>query len=329
MAGNSADFFIKYDPAVDTSNDLFNKILYVLYVKRIRGKKPAVTFIAGDSGEGKSETTLTIMHTILKLQRINTMDYINDINVYTPLEYPTKLNALLRDKRLKEPNVIAIHEAREAVKAKNWNTFINTAIADVNAMSRAIKPLAFFIVSQFIRDIDTSIRYTLTYYITTRRDTGGPVKIKIYKLWKDDRDIQNPVLRKMPVWGYLVYPNGKHRRYYPSDITVARAPKDLREIMETADREAKGGILKRKMDKLISEMQVEVGQQSNKIKSMVDWYAQTPERLTTLGKRNKNGNWKLHKEVMDMHDITPSEFQQFEKLLNTTLLSKGLIKEDG
>lgn len=322
------DFIIKYNPKTDTQQEIFMRILYVLYVKRLKGKKPAVSFVAGDSGEGKSETVLSLIYLILKLQGVDAAKCVQETNVFVPIEYPQKLNKLLYEKSLKKVNLIAIHEARETVKAKNWHSFINTAIADVNAMSRSIKPLGFFIISQFIRDIDPSIRYTLTYYLKVHRPIGQNVQLSIERLWKDDRDLQNPQLRKKRIWGYLKYPSGKYRKFYPGTISIARAPKEIVDTFESADTAAKGEILKRKMDKLISEMQVDVGQESNKIQSMVDWYTKTPERLSNIGKKNLRGNWKIHKEVQDMHDINKTELKQFEKLLNIKLIEKGYLKED-
>lgn len=322
------DFVIKYDPDKDSQQDLVMRIFYVLFIKRIKGKKPAVSFVAGDSGEGKSETVLSIIYLLLKMQGVDAREFVDDTNVYLPIQYPEKLNKMLYDKRLKKVNLIAIHEAREAVKAKNWQSFINTAISDVNAMSRSIKPLGFFIISQFIRDIDPSIRYTLTYYLKVHRPIGHNVRLTIQKIWKDDRDLQNPQLKKTRIWGILVHPNGKRVKFFPKQITIARAPKDISQVFEESDRNSKIDIMKRKMDKLISEMQADMGQQSNKVQSMVNWYTDSPERLANIGKQNKRGNWKIHKEVQDMHDINKTELQQFEKLLNVKLLEKGYLKDE-
>src|SRR3990172_1749681 len=116
--------------------DVTKRILYSLIVKRIKHKKPCVIFISGDSGEGKSWSGISLQDIILETQGINLAEYFTDVNIFTPLEYPKKLDRLLYNKELKKVNVICLHEAREVIRAKDWRSFLTQSIADVNALSR-------------------------------------------------------------------------------------------------------------------------------------------------------------------------------------------------
>lgn len=321
------DFVVKYDPDKDTAEDLTKRVLYSLYVSRLKNKKPAVTFIGGDSGEGKSFGLLRLFELLAEIQGFNLKDYINAVNVYIPIEYPEKLDALLFDKELKKVNMIGIHEAREVIKAKNWHSFINQAISDVNAMSRSIKRLMVFIIAQFIKDIDATVRYTLNYYITVRRPKGKKARLYINVMWKDDRDLEKPKLRKRKLSGYLVYPDGKYRRYVPQYLEVSKPSKEIIEIFEKQDTAAKARIIRGKLDKLVREMKADLGEESNKLSVMVDFYTKNSDNLTLIGKRYKNG-YRVKPEIRDMHDLSKAEVVRFQEMLNDKLKSMGVMDFD-
>jgi ABC-type dipeptide/oligopeptide/nickel transport system ATPase component len=323
------DFVIKYDPSKDKPEDLSRKIIYSIIVKRLKGKKPAVVFLSGDSGEGKSVTGLELMKLILESQGVELKDHLNDVNIYTPLEYPTKLDNLLYKKELKNVNVMCIHEAREIVKAKLWHSFINQAIADVNAMSRSVKRLCTIIVSQFIRDISTDIRYTLTYYCKVSRPIGKKARLYIYVMWKDDRDLEKPKLRKRKLSGYLVMPNGKYRRFVPKYIEITPPDKAITDAFDAADTEAKSSIIKRKLKKLMAEMKLEAGEENNKVSNMVDFYLgkDNYESLHMIGKRVR-GKWRLKSDFKDMQELSKDEVYRFENAVNLKLKERGLLNAE-
>lgn len=321
------DFKVKYDPDKDTKEDLTKKILYAIFVRRLKAKKPVVIFISGDSGEGKSTAALRLQEVLLEVQGLSLKNYINDVNVYTPLEYPKKLDKLLFDKDLKRVNVICMHEAREIVKSTHWQSFLAQSISDVNALSRAIKRLAIIVISQFIRDITTNIRYTLNYYCKVERPIKKKARLYINVMWKDDNDLEKPRLRKRRLSGYLIYPNGRLRKIVPSYLEVSMPDPEVVEEFEKRDYEAKADIIKSKINKLIKEMEADLQVENNKINSMVEWYANNNDALNMIGKRLKN-KWKLKPEVSKMHDLNPSELREFESKLNARF--KNLqIKYDG
>lgn len=321
------DFIIKYDPEVDTLQTLSEKVLNSLILRPLRYKKPRVIFIGGDSGEGKSIAALRIEQILLEIQGLDLRDYINDINIYQPMEYPTKIDRLLNDKSLKKVNIVCFHEAREIVKAKNWAGFLAQAVADVNAMSRSVKRLCTIIISQFIRDITTDVRYTLHYYCTAARPLGGHTRLTIYKMWKDDRDLEKPRLRKSRIKGLLVYPNGRRRVYMPKYLEITMPDKDIVKIFEEQDKEAKTKIIRAKLNKLIKDMKAELDLETDKVGAMVEWYSKRPDQLELIG-HYVRGKFKLRPEVMSMHDLTKEDMLQFNRELTDKLKHLGLFSSD-
>jgi len=282
-------------------------------------------FIGGDSGEGKSIAALRIQQLLLEIQGFDIKDYINDINVYTPIQYPEKLKRLLFDERLKKINIITMHEAREIIKAKLWYNFLNQAISDINAQARSVKRLMTIIISQFIRDISSDIRYTLNYYCKVSRPLGygKSARLTIYVLWKDDRDLEKPKLRKRLLTGYLRYPNGRMRKFIPSYLEISLPPTDIIKEFEQHDYEAKADIIKRKIDTLIKDMEMELNVGSKKIDTILEYYTKNYEMIKLIGKQTKKG-FKLRPDFKDMHDLTTIEADTFSKRLFTELEKKGI-----
>ena len=322
------DFAIRYDPEVDDAKSVFRKILYSVVVKPIKHKKPQVIFISGDSGTGKSLSAISLMDEVLDMQGIDIKDYFEACNIYTPLQYPTKVDAILFDKKLKKVNTLCMHEAREVVKAKNWASFLSTSVADVNAMSRSVKRLCTIIVSQFIRDITTDMRYTLNHYLKVKRYIGESyARVEWWVMYKDDRDLERPKIMKRKLNGYLIYPDGSYRLFRPSHIRIKLPRKELIDLFEQQDRDSKASIIRSKLTRLINEMRDEAGLQNTKIIAMLQYYTEDLERLRAIGKRTSKGKWKLKKEVKEMHDISEDEFRQFEKLLNDKLKGMNLLTD--
>lgn len=328
------DFVIKYDPNKDKPVDVTKRILYSIIINRLKHKKPAVLFISGDSGEGKSFGALRLQELLLEDQGMDLNKFLDDINVYVPIEYPRKINKLLglnpggfKATGLKDLNIICVHEARELVKAKNWHSFINTAISDVNAMSRSIKRLCVMIVSQFIRDISTDIRYTLNYYIKVRRPIGKKARMYIYVMWKDDTDLEKPKLKKRKLTGYLVYPNGLYRKYTPQYLELRKPKKENVDKFETNDAEAKAKIIRHKINKLVKEMSADMDLESEKIGLMVDHYIKNPENLQSIGKQYRD-KWKLKPTVRKMYELSQDEAKEFENKLNDALKKRGVISSE-
>ena len=195
----------------------------------------------------------------MEIQGLDIMDYVDVMNVYTPLEYSTKLNKILFYKAYKKANIFCIHEARTVVKAKLWHGFLAQAISDINAMSRSIKRICTIIISQFIRDITADTRYTLNLYCKISRPLGKPARLYINVMWKDDRDLEKPKLRKRKLSGYLIYPNGKYQRFIPKYFEMKKPSKAIIELFEKADKEGKTKIIRRKQDEVLKELKNDLG----------------------------------------------------------------------
>lgn len=319
------DFVIQYDPKKDTDEDIAKKILYSVVVKRMKENKPVVIFLGGDSGEGKSWGSLRLQEILMEIQGQKLSNYVEHMNVFTPLEYPKKIDPLLFDKKLKKANIICLHEAREVIKAKLWQSFLTQAISDINAMSRSIKRLTVIIISQFIRDITSDMRYTINYYMTVSRPRGKKPRLKIQVMWKDDRDLESPKLRKRRLAGYLVYPNGKYKRFIPQYFELNRPSKEITDRFEKLDIESKSSIIKSKINKLLQELESEIGGESDKVKAIVDWYMKDLNNLHLIGRRFR-GKFKVHESFKNIHNLSQYELNQFQDMMTETLKKKGVIE---
>lgn len=321
------DFVIRYNPAVDTPQDIARRILYTVLIKnRIKERKPTIMFISGDSGEGKSYGALKLQEELLGLQGLNLIDYLDAINVYTPLEYANKKEKILHDKKYKKINIFCMHEARELIPAKEWYSFLNKSVGDINVLSRSIKPLLIIIISQFIRDISTDIRYTLNFYCKVHRPYRSKTRLEIYWLWKDDSDLEKPKLRKRKLSGYLVYPTGRWQRFTPSYFELNKPSEPVCIEFDYCDREAKIHITKRIIDKLMRHLERELDVENKKVLAMVNYYTKHLEQLTTIGKRIKN-KWRLYPEAKNIHDLTSDEAREFEEMLTVELIKRKIIED--
>lgn len=326
------DFYVYFDPKKESITDLTIKIIDDIINGRLRENKPVIMYYGGDSGEGKSYSVLKIQEVLLALKNLSAAQFCRDINVTTPAQYREKLNSILFEESHKEINMIAMHEAREVVNAKLWRGFVSQAVAHVNAMSRSIKPLCIMIVSQFIRDITTDIRYTLTYYCIAHRPRGQNTRLEIFTIYKDDSDLEKPKIKKRRMCGYIVYPNGRKRFYQPRYLTLTLPSVEMRNIFDDMDTKSKAEIIKRKLDKLMKEINEDMGIVSNKVDAMVEFYSKNTDSLAMIGHRVKD-KWVLSKKVKEMHELKDYEIKEFQKKLNEAFKKKvnfdGEVVTDG
>lgn len=321
------DFVVRFDPATETKQELTDRIFYSLFLRRVKYRKPCVIFIGAESGEGKSYTALKVQERLMSMQGLDLKQHMNSINVYCPIEYGKKLNALLFEKELKKVNLLCIHESRDVINAKDWNDFLPRAVADINAQSRTIKRMVTIIISQFIRDITTDVRYTLNYYCKVYRPLGKHPRLFIYKMWKDDRDLEKPKLKKRRIKGYIVLPSGKYRIFIPDHFEMMYPEKEVIEEFERQEYESKGRIIKNKMAKLIKKMELEIGDDNIKIGAMVDFYTKNQENLKLIGRQGKRG-FKLNPEFTKMHELGDDEAKEFKLKIIARLKTMGLAEAE-
>lgn len=319
-----ADFIIRHDNTKETESDLAKKIIVSLFARPLKFKKPVKVGIFGDSGEGKSSSYLSIAKTLLEAEGINLIDVMEEVNAYTPLQYMEKLEKLLEKKELKKVRMFGVHEARVLISSKDWQSFTTQAVANVNAMSRAIKPLAFFIISQFFGDISTDVRKTFNYVIECDRPLGQSTRIYIHKIWHDTRDLEKIKTRKRKVRGIIVTPQGRRIPFMPSYIELTLPPKEIMRLFDEQDIKAKKSLLKQTIEKTIQAMKAKFDLESSKVSGAVKFYVDNPEMLGKIGKMSR-GKFKIKDEVKIMHDFTSEEVKNFGELLQVELKKNKLM----
>lgn len=333
------DFCIKYNPlAGETQEDIAKKLLYTLIIKRIKAKKPTVWFIGGDSGEGKSSTGLKVQDLLCNSMGIDLLDVLQTMNVFHPIEYPEKLDNLLysKDKTIKKLPFLCIHEARTVVRSKDWNTMLSTLISDVNAMSRSIKPMCTIIISQFIRDVTTDVRYTLNYYSTiTRPLNGGSATLRISKLYKDDSDLEKPKLKKRRLQGYILTAKVKNpqseddyeRNWTILDSLQLSKPRaEVYKKFEELDKSGKSVQIRDKVNKMIDHMKMEMGVQDSKVSKLAEFYLKDLNSLSSVSKKIR-GNWRINSKARDMHNLDKKQTTELESMINEKVKGKDWNKD--
>jgi hypothetical protein len=322
----ACDFAIHHDYDTESESDIAKKIIRGIVINPLKDNRPIVFFIGGKSGMGKSYASIRIQEVLCELQNINILKCFDAINVYTPLQYPEKLQALLNDPKLKRVNILTVQEAREAMKAKLWNSFITQAIADVNAMSRAIKRLCIIIVSQSLKDITKELRYTVDYYCEINRPIRRAARIKIWRLYMDTRDLENIKLRKRRLWGFIVDKKTKRfTKYFPDHIELALPDPELCRMFDEKDKESKGIIIEQKTHKLMDQIKKDMETKDDRIPGLVNHYLKNVDQLLTIGKQTKKG-WRANKEFREMYKFNMQDSRNFEEQLNNKLKEMGVTE---
>lgn len=318
--GKRIDFFVDWNA---DQSAMCHDIIRHITLNRNRFKKPVIILFTGDSGEGKSYAALKVMESILP-EGVTLVDVIEKVVAYTPLEYSQTINYVLFE--AKHLNVVLIDEAREVISAQLWHEFINRAISDVNALSRSVKPLVVLVVTQFIKDIDIKIRRTITFYAKCYRPLGGNTRMRLYRIWKDDYDLENPRLRKRPLTGYIKK-DGRYHKFITGDIVLKKPEKEATKIYERLNREKKTRLIRAKLDKILHQLEHEFEGEFKRVEQVAEWYASHRDVLRLILKRSR-GKVTVDPEVKVLWNMNPSEFQEFEKRIVNKLSNMNLAKED-
>jgi len=309
------------------AEELAQQVLFHLILNRVKANKPTIIYVVGQSGEGKSYTVLNIIDRLLKMMGIDFYEHMDDIIVYTPYDYGTKIKKLLFDKSLKHIPFIMLDEAREVIDAKSWQSFINRAIADINATSRGVKPLVVFIVSQSPTDIDKAVRLTLTYYCKCQRPMDKPVNFTMQKLYIDDSDLESPKLRKRLVRGLVRKPNGKTFMFFPQfKFRIGR--KNIREKYEVMQKSAKVGIIRQKLEKLLQGLERQKEDTFKRVDQAVEYFSKHPEAQSLILKKKRGGGVRYTEDLRKVAGFTTEEAKMFEGKFKEHLKKQGVV-EDG
>lgn len=327
---NIRDFVVYHDFDSEPAELLTEKVLYSLFVKRLKANKPVIGAVIAKSGEGKSWGLNKLFEVLMRIQGVDLLeneDFFEVGSITNPLQYSPKIDKILRDKHYKKLNVVNIHDAGMLTEG-NWQSFLNLVISDVNNLSRKIKPMALFYLGQYIKTIGPKVRPTLTHYITFTRPLSGPSRMRIEIIWNDERDIEKPKLRKRAVSGFVVDPrDGSYQRFTPSYFEVSKPSKRIIELFDVLDYEGKEIFLKSKLDKLMGSLKAEIGDPGERVGVLVDHYAKNPDLLSSIARRGKRG-WKMTKNFRDLHDLTVAEERLFQKKINESFKKDGFMAEE-
>jgi len=326
------DFVVHWNSKTESQDVLVERILYSLFVKRIKRNKPVIAAVIAKSGEGKSWGLNKLFEILMRIQGVDLQknkEFFECACITNPLQYSEKMNLILKDKRYKKLNVVNVHEAKMLIDQGNWQAFINLAVADVNSMARKLKPLAMFYAAQYIKDIGSKVRPTLTHYITFSRPLKGNSRMRIEIVWNDEKDLEKPRLRKRAVSGFIVdeADNNSYQRFTPSYFEMTPPSKYLIDLFDRLDYEGKEIFLKSKLDKLMSSIKADLGNVSDRVNVLVDWYKESPDLVSSVARRGKRG-WKLNQNFRKLHDLTIAEERLFQKKLNDSFKDGGFIKDE-
>ena len=235
-------------------------------------------------------------------------EVLDDVNIYSPLEYPSKMDNILHKPELKRINFIAMHEAREIIPSKKWQNFLTMAVNDISATNRVVKRLVTFVVSQSIGDVTSDTRKMINYYLRCERWNYGSPKTKVYieAFWMDERDKQKIKLKTRGIKGLLRLPDGRLRSVKPICFEITRPNHEIVKRFKQSDFLAKSKTIQAKLNKILSALKAELGTEQNKIDAIVNWYVKLPESLKIIGKKAKD-HWVVKKEVVEIHNILLSD----------------------
>lgn len=307
--GRYSDFTIVGAEKLE-SKQLTRAIFEHIFVRRIKANKPCVIVLTGQSGEGKSWDALKIGEIVADICGFNFTEHLSDIVVYTPLEYPAKMKRLLEDPALKKVNLCILDEARNVVSARTWQSFANQAIADIQATSRAVKPIITILITQSMGDIDLKMRKAVQFYGVCTRPIGHEARMRLYALWTDDRDLGNITLRKRRVKGHIIM-NGRYVMFRPKEFLFTIPTKETTDKYEEESFNAKKILIRYKLDQLFEEMKKDYKGIFSRVNAAVEFYTKNPKHLEEITKRIR-GKIKLLPQVKEMLGFSESELTEFE-----------------
>lgn len=316
-----SDFTVEY---TESSDEMTKSILKAIILDHLKSNKPRVILVVGRSGTGKSVGTLRMFEHFGEMLGIDYAEYVKDTVIITPKDYHEKVSALMdkSNKRLKPINFLMSDEARELANSKEWNSKTNRAISDINAVMRGVKPIAHFILSQNIRDIDSSIRRTADLVFYYRRNLNQPAMVIPYKIYEDMRDIDQPKIRKARLKGWLV--NGKKRQRVLLNFKLTLPRKETVQAYRAIEFDSKIKIIQKRLEDMAEAWAKETEPFDNARKA-AQHYAKNPDLLGQVI-QIKNNKIVLNDNFRDIHKMTGSEAREFHREISRLLKEAEIIK---
>lgn len=311
----------------EDSKYITNKLIESVTLNRVNADKPSVILFTGKSGEGKTNSALRVATEILAMQGINIVDYLNDILVYTPFEYADKVEKILTDERLKKINVFIIDEARGVVKATNWNSFINQAIADINAVSRGVKPLVIIIVSQTVGDIDKATRKTINYEFMCSRPLEGKVRVRpvAYYEYRARGGVEKTELRYRDLRVMVKSPMNVEV-ISPPVLIFNKANKEVWDMYKSEEKERKTKLIRNRTAKMIEKLKKEWNTEDSKIDTVFEALINNPEKLSELT-IVKHGKRYLNENDLVFNDWNKGDLKELTNKIRKYTFAGGVLNE--
>lgn len=317
----AVDFFIRKEVPMD---NIGTDILRHITANRIKNDKPCIILNTGDSGEGKSSVALKIAEAARPSEVKDVETFLTKQVIYTPFEYADKLEWILFNKEAKKRHVLVFMEARELVKAKTWYSVINQSIADVNAMSRSVKPLIFILVTQDAGDIDKDQRKPINFYgVCNRPLFKGEVHFKFYRVHKT-RWLENPRMHQRTLKGIVNMGNNEFKLVYLHEFLMKMPNRVLWRRFRELDKEAKTNIIKSKLDRMRQLLEVEKPK-FTRLEGLVEVIIREPSILQWAMKRTKAGRIRLKPELATLYNLSVKELRETEKILLDKLTETGMM----
>jgi hypothetical protein len=264
------------NPDVPISHQILNRICK----SRLRSNFQTFIFITGGgkvptgTGQGKSYFALKWVEIMMAEDGLKLSDYLDDILVFTPLEYAEKMKALIEDPRLKDIHYMIIDEATEVLDANEWHNFLNRAIRAVNVKSRAVKNLVVFLLSPNPMDLEKPTRRMLTFYCEISRGLNGPARAKVYRPTLIRRGLDDFYLDKTELVG-KIFTEKRSYVIFPK-FTISMPSKEVREKYDLLQRERKGAMVMRDLNELITNLRAKYGDALKRVNDLVDYFISKP-----------------------------------------------------
>jgi hypothetical protein len=313
--------FIIQEP--ENKKDLGSEILIRICQARLRAGFQVFIFIAGGettgTGHGKSYFVLRWIDKLLAKDGIDFMEFFEDIIVFTPLEYGTKMKAMLNDQRLNRIHVLMIDEVSEVLDVGEWQSYVNKTIRSVNVKARGIKNLVVFFLSPDIHDMEKGSRRMLTFYGECTRPLSGNTRVILERPYKIRRGLEDVFYNTRPIKG-IVRGKEKRKNYflYPK-FTIKLPRKELADRYDILQRERKGSMVSADLDELIQHLEKKYGDKFDRVDLIINQFISKPEMQPIFFKWRKSrktgeDTLKLQPEFIKAFKLTDTEIVQFLKV---------------
>jgi len=317
----------------DKLNTLEDWFIYKTFVEPALDKKVVIAFVEGKSGSGKSTAMVTLEMWIERVfQLVTGLMYKYDVvkqNIFVPQEYHTKIEQWTKNPYL----TIGVDELRFLMPKAAWRSLLVQSVNEINETIRAIKvenmkkltgiPYGGVIIynSQSLTDVVKDTRKTVDVDLVLNRTKV--VRVRAYTFWHDRSDIERIKLRQER----LKFEVGDLVIKVSTDTVVSPPPAAVMHEFTKHSIEAKGEIFQRKREKILRELEKELG-----IHVSIKEQLQQPEIWDMVMSLVRSRKGKIYwtsdakKVIMKMFGLTRNRFyKEFVPAFEEIAKEKGLM----